>query len=514
MTSFPYDRDVTVQTRAIPRVPASVIVGSALLAAVIAGLLLGNGRMSLALGVVLAAAYIPLVFLDLAAAIAFWAGLLFIAHLYVLGKGPTAIGILLVLAWFGAASDRRRRLSVLWDHRWLTLTIVVFGCWLTLSIAWAEVAGRAAVAAGDWWTAALVFVIVATTLTRPRDVRFVALAFVIGSVVAVTLGFLGVGGPSNPAAAAAIGKRLEGAGDPNYQAAAFLGAMFLTGGLISVFRRSAARIGLSLALAVITVGFFATESRGGLLALGLALLAAFGLFPQHRGRILGLAVIAGMGLAVWLPSRPDALHRLTHFGASGSGRQDEWTVAWRIFSGHPLVGVGLSNFQVLEPRYVLQPGNLTHVQYVSETPKLVHNAYLQLLAETGLVGLVAFLLVALGSLRASWLAARHLDALGQTGYANLARAVLIGTIGMLAAMFFISDGQDSRLWILFALGPVLLTLAKRWPVDADTPSGQAVPGHRGGRSAQVTRSRSTGISMPVESPASRRDVESLASDTG
>src|SRR5207248_1220045 len=80
---------------------------------------------------------------------------------------------------------------------------------------------------------------------------------------------------------------------------------------------------------------------------------------------------------------------------------------------------------------------------------------------TGIVGLILFLVVVLGSLRASWLAAQRFEAAGETRDANLARSILIGTVGMLAAMFFISDGGDLRLWVLFALGPVLLSLASR-----------------------------------------------------
>jgi hypothetical protein len=87
------------------------------------------------------------------------------------------------------------------------------------------------------------------------------------------------------------------------------------------------------------------------------------------------------------------------------------------------------------------------------------------LVETGPIGLFVLLIVVLGSLRASWLASRRFDALGRGDYANLARAVLIGAIGMLAANFFLSNGTDYQLWILFALGPVMLTLAKNWPVE-------------------------------------------------
>ena len=37
----------------------------------------------------------------------------------------------------------------------------------------------------------------------------------------------------------------------------------------------------------------------------------------------------------------------------------------------------------------------------------------------------------------------------------------MGTVAMLVALFFISDGNDVRLWVLLAMGPALLTLAGR-----------------------------------------------------
>ena len=454
--------EAAARVQVIPRVPPALIAALAVLAALIAGRSLADGSIAMGLAVVLAAAYVPLVFVDLAAAIAVWAGLLFIVHLSVLSVGPTAIEILLFLGWLGTARARRTRLPVLREHHLLVGAIVFCACWLTFTISWAEKPGKAAISAGYWWQAVAVFVVVSTTLVRPRDVRIVALAFVVGAIVSVAIGLAGIGGPSNSLRAEAIGSRLVGGGgDPNGQAAAFLAAMFVAGGLIGVVRRPAARITLSVALAFITIGFFATESRGGILALVVALVAAFVLLPQ-RARVLSWAIIAAAGLAVYLQFRPTALHRLTHFGGGGSGRLDEWTVAWRIFRGHPLIGVGLDNFTVLEPRYALQPGKLSDVRVVAEMPGLVHNTYLQMLVETGVVGLIVYLGVVFACLRASWVAARRFDALGRSDYANLARAVLIGAIGMLAANFFLTNGNNFELWTLLALGPVMLTMAKGW----------------------------------------------------
>jgi hypothetical protein len=42
--------------------------------------------------------------------------------------------------------------------------------------------------------------------------------------------------------------------------------------------------------------------------------------------------------------------------------------------------------------------------------------------------------------------------------------LLIAQLSILVAQVFLSDGDDQRFWLLFALGPVLATLAARRPV--------------------------------------------------
>ena len=56
----------------------------------------------------------------------------------------------------------------------------------------------------------------------------------------------------------------------------------------------------------------------------------------------------------------------TRGGLNGatSGRLDLWLLALRIFEGHPLGGVGLGNFQTVEPSYATQTLNLTIVRQI------------------------------------------------------------------------------------------------------------------------------------------------------
>ncbi len=452
------------QERSIPYIPAALIAGAGMIAAAAAGRYIGEGRGGVGVAIVLATAYVPLVFLDIALAIGTFAGLVFVVHLSALSVAPTAIEILIAVAWMGTGGARRGRLPVLRMHRALTLAIVLMASWLLLTTAWSPVPAKSASGAAFAWVSALTFIIVATSLTSPRDVLLVAVAFVLGAVLSSTLGLLGVG---NPTGAGNVGRLTGGGGDPNAQAAGFLAAVFLAAALITVLPRRI-RHACYAAVALTAVGFFATESRGGLLALVFALAVALVLLPEQRRQVLAMCAVGAIALSVWVSTTSHALKRITDFSGGGSGRTDLWTVALRIFDGHPLVGAGLNGFQALEPHYALVPGPLSQVTIVAEVPEIVHNTYLELMTETGMIGLIAFLVVVFLALRASWLASRLYDALGEQGFGNLARAVLLGEVGMLAALFFLSDLADPRLWILFGMGPVLHTLARReaanrWP---------------------------------------------------
>ena len=64
-------------------------------------------------------------------------------------------------------------------------------------------------------------------------------------------------------------------------------------------------------------------------------------------------------------------------------RMANWQAAWGMFSDHPLLGVGIGNYGVVYPHYALEGWE--------NTTGHAHNYYLNLLAETGIVGLGAYL---------------------------------------------------------------------------------------------------------------------------
>jgi O-antigen ligase len=454
----------TFRERAIPHPPPWLIIAAAVLTSSMVGRLMADGRIKYGLALVMAACFAPLVLFNLAAALAVYVAVLFFQDLSFLSSAPNAIGVLVGLGWIGAFLGRRGQLASVGENGALLLRIVLFCCWLTLSITWAGHPGPAGTEVGYWWLAAFAFLITLTTLTTTREVGYVALAFVAGSVISVLIGLAGGGLQASADAVnqtAIQGRFTGGGGDPNVQAAGYVATMFVIMGLIPMYRSRAVRIWLVGAFALVTVGFLATQSRGGLLALVAATLVALVVAPRYRRRILGLGAIVCVAVGVLLSTQPGALSRITNFGGGSSGRGDLWRVALDVFHDHTLAGVGAGNFESVEAHFVLRPGAISRIQYLTDVPHLVHNTYLQLLAETGLIGLIGYLVVVAGCLRAAWLAVRRFEALGRPELADLARAVLMGTIAMLVALFFISDGDDVRLWVLLALGPALLTLAAR-----------------------------------------------------
>jgi O-antigen ligase len=452
---------VTAQARSVPAVPAAAIIAIAVLAALVTGRLFAEGHVPVALAIVVATAYLPLLFLDFQAALALWAGMLFVAHLSALTVAPRAIAALLVVGWLtGCVLVRNSdRLPVLSQHRALTGCLVLFVAWLGLTRIWSLDPGLSEVEL-TYWAYPLTLVVIAMTINSLHGVRLIGIAMLVGAAVSVLVG-LANGSATAGAEAASLERFTAGGADPNTQAAGYLAAICVTAGLLGVVRRSGARIAVIAAAMLVTFGFFATQSRGGIVGLGVAALVALIVTPRYRARILGLIAVVAVGLGAFLSSNDAAFQRLTDAEGAGNEREDIWTVAWQIFLDHPLLGTGLQSFQAVSPRYVLDSGPLANVRLIAESPHLVHNIFLELLAETGIVGLALFTFVVIACLRASWLAARRFDALGRNDYANLARAVMVATVGMLVAGFFLSNMDDFRMWILLGLGPVLLTIARQ-----------------------------------------------------
>jgi O-antigen ligase len=456
-----------VTRREIPFLPTSPVplaaFGMAVSLAV--GVMLAR-HTSHGVALLLAVIYTPLVFLNLPLALVTWTSVVFIQNLPYVSFGPTVALILIGVSYLGVASTQRDEIrEVLNRHRRLFTTLFLFVAWTLLTALWATKPGLVGAEWWQWLVSAVMFLIIATTINTRSAVKLVVGAYVLGGVlsvvVAVFYGGLHSSATAVQTATSEEGRLSGGSGDPNYLAAGLVPAIVMATGLMYAVRSVVGRWAIVGAIGILGIGLAASESRGGLVAAVIALLAMTVFYRGARGQALVWVAMAASVMAIWFSTSPDAWSRVTSFNDAGNGRQDIWHVAWEISKDHPLAGVGLNNFRAVSPGYVRKPGALHYAALLADHPHVVHNVYLQLLVETGVIGLGLFLAFLIGCIRLALRAARRFEEAGDRQLATLSRATAVAIIGELAASFFISNGQDFRLWILLALTPVLVGVAGR-----------------------------------------------------
>ena len=121
--------------------------------------------------------------------------------------------------------------------------------------------------------------------------------------------------------------------------------------------------------------------------------------------------------------------------------------------------MGLGNFQNSSIRYLLQPGEIQRADLVIDARKVAHNTYLQAAAETGIPGVLLYLGVVGAALACFWRAAQLFAQQGDEELEILTRALMIGLIGLLVGLVFISEGYMKQLWLLLGMGPAVLAIA-------------------------------------------------------
>ena len=211
---------------------------------------------------------------------------------------------------------------------------------------------------------------------------------------------------------------------------------------------------------VCVAGVVLTFSRGGLLSLGVAILAA-PIVARHKGATLaagGLLLVCVVAyIGVLAPA--DARDRIIA-NDGGSGRTDIWKIGWRMVEDKPITGIGVGNFQSSSIHYQIRPGAATVRTDLADNPSVAHNSYLEIWAELGIVGLALFLGIVISALAAAIKANRRFLRDGREDLAVIAGGVTVALISVLASDFFISEQSAKHLWLLIALCPALWAIAR------------------------------------------------------
>jgi O-antigen ligase len=243
-------------------------------------------------------------------------------------------------------------------------------------------------------------------------------------------------------------------GDPNDLAFILATTLPLTVWLLR--ERGLRRLAVSAMIGLISVGIVLTLSRGALL--GLAIGALWVVFVERRyvkAVLIGAAVaVVAVTLVVAFNPAPvergiNAKERVATENVNT--RFALWSGAARMSADHPVLGVGPGNFGARFQESSDVPGGF-------QLNGVVHNAYLDVLVELGVVAAVLFLLyLGLCFARFGRAITRRL---GPPDLASAARtALVIGVVGALT----LSEQYFAPFWLL---GGLAVALSRERPEPA------------------------------------------------
>lgn len=263
----------------------------------------------------------------------------------------------------------------------LTASLTLYWLWLALTLFWTPVPATSII--NFWWLGSLPFVFWITVLLPPEGRAWTLL---FRGVVAIDLA-LAVWAFIQFFALHAVPDSVFLYANP--QNALFdLAILPLLGLVLAALRQGATRRALGLsAVALVLVGTVAlTEERGPAIALGIGLVWltwATRSVTSARARAIPWVIVVGTYLLVNVAVLGQPFGRLATFAHPATAaitRVAIWQGAWALFVHTPWHGLGLGLFSLAYPPY----------RRFSDTSAgfYVHDDYLQLAIEAGIVGLV------------------------------------------------------------------------------------------------------------------------------
>ncbi len=256
-------------------------------------------------------------------------------------------------------------------------------------------------------------------------------------------------------------------GDPNFYGLILAAIVPLALMRLRDERQGLLRLAAGLSVLLLVAGLVLTYSRGDILTLGVALLA-FAVLTRVRVRHMAIALAVAVPIAVtfvpgsyWqrlsyltatLSQSPGAVS-----DASLNKRAAAGEVALAIFGDHPFLGVGADNYSAVYFPYARQLN-------VPDAASYSHDIYLQVAAETGLLGLVPYLAALFLALRAAWRGRRAARRARDPLRESLSTSCLLALITYLFGLAFLPGAYPRYLWLLVGLAMAAATCVSRRPL--------------------------------------------------
>lgn len=243
-------------------------------------------------------------------------------------------------------------------------------------------------------------------------------------------------------------------GDPNELAYSLVILVPLTVTLLALTRSRAARAALAFAGVIQVAAVVATQSRGGLLGLIVVVWLIMWRYKTRADVLVAAGVLALLAAVLASEALWNRLERVATYQLDGAitGRLEAWRIGWSIFVDRWGWGVGIGNFPLAWPLYADTP-----------TGKWItaHNAFIQILGELGVAGLLAF--VAL--LAATVIGLRRTRrAAAQAGAAELescAAGLEIALWGYLTCSMLLSVAFNWFFYLILGLSVAVIAMAPR-----------------------------------------------------
>lgn len=201
-----------------------------------------------------------------------------------------------------------------------------------------------------------------------------------------------------------------------------------------------------------------TYSRGGLLALLVSLLFMLIIYPPKRIQVPFIILFISIFISLLPPYYIDRFFALAEIFDSRKantlrieerslqGRLSENLAGWEMIKDKPLFGVGLSSYNYLFPFYSKNQG----IALVA-SEREAHNMFLEVAAETGIVGFSIFASLLLASFRSIINARKAFQNAGFDNYAHMVTGFLAGYVGYFAAAMFIHNAFPRYFYLLLGI---------------------------------------------------------------
>ncbi len=358
-----------------------------------------------------------------------------------------SMGALSALLWHTLIS---RNIKVYWHH---SLTwMAAFWLLVILGIVFASNKGLAInLFKGIYWKIIVMTLAIAWLVNTDKNLGRIAVLIVLSGIL---IGSVALSNQANgiglvEGTRVTIGRDLGSMlGDPNDLSLVLMFPLAFAIGLTTTPRMNIfIRILGAIAIAVLMAAVIATQSRGGLLGS----LAVFGIFAikliRSKALLITLGIIGALALFAMAGISDRASGGAAEEGidASAMGRLYAWEAAFYMALDNPITGVGLNNFYANYFFYSQHWDGLNHA---------VHSTWFGVLAETGFVGLIVFIITITSLIKTARGTIKRID-LNPLMYSPslnaCANAVYAGLIGTIVSGTFLTQGFNWPIYILAAL---------------------------------------------------------------